>query len=90
MRTVYKYTHPVAERFAITVPFNAKFLIVDRDTRQPDDLAFWFEVETAQTVTVNRSIVIVGTGHPIPEEARQYLGSVKIGYFIWHVYERTM
>lgn len=87
MKTVHKFTHPVAERFALHVPYGAKFLHVDRDTRDPDDLAFWFEVETEQAVIVNRPVVIIGTGHPIPADVRKYLGSVKTGAFIWHIYE---
>lgn len=34
-----------------------------------------------------RTFAIVGTGHPIPERAIEYIGSVVIKPFAWHVFE---
>lgn len=32
---------------------------------------------------------VVGTGHPMPEGASQYLATVQMGPFVWHVFWRT-
>lgn len=87
MRTIHKFTHTVGARFTLCVPVGAKLLNVDRDTRYPDDIGFWFEVDTDQREFTNRPYFVVGTGHPVPDEAVNHLASVKMGYFIWHIYE---
>lgn len=47
-------------------------LWVERDTDVGDngDLRFW----------------IVGTGHPVPEEADIFVGTVIWGVYVWHIY----
>jgi hypothetical protein len=38
-----------------------------------------------------RNVIVVGTGHPIPDEATTHLGSVldADGRLVWHLYEAT-
>ncbi|MGV1754755.1 DUF7352 domain-containing protein [Agrobacterium sp. CG674] len=86
-RRVLKYTHAVADRFTLDIPHCSKLIHVDRDTRHPDDLAFWFEVDDREFPTTPRPYFVVGTGAFLPNEATNHLASIKMGYFIWHVYE---
>lgn len=86
MRTIHKFTHAVAEKIEIEVPRGASLVKIDRDTRQPDDLAFWFEVDTAETETKEVRFRVVGTGQELPVSGFIYEDSIKMGYFIWHIY----
>lgn len=89
MRTIHKFTHPVAETIQLHIPNDAVFLRVGRDTRHTDELAFWFEVDSDQKETIRHTYDLVGTGHPVPKTATRYLDSVMMAPFIWHVYQRT-
>lgn len=86
MKTVFKYTAPLAERITLLVPHSSKLLHIDTDTRDPDALAFWYEVDTRAGAWENR-FVIVGTGQVIPDDANGHVASVKTGAFIWHIYK---
>ncbi len=33
-------------------------------------------------------VVIVGTGHEIPEYAEQYISTVQDGSYVWHIYTK--
>jgi hypothetical protein len=85
VKTVFKYTSPLQERITLLVPRISKLLHVDTDTRDPDALAFWYEVDTRVNAWENR-FVIVGTGQEIPPDAIEHVASVKTGAFIWHIY----
>lgn len=86
MKTIHKFTHPVATEFEIVVPVCATLLKVGRDTRRPDDLAFWFEINTEEERKAPRRFHIVGTGHAVPACGVTYVDSIQMGSFIWHVY----
>lgn len=45
----------------------------------------WTE-ETGDEVRSTRKVVVVGTGHPVPQGAT-HLGSVVSQPFVWHLYE---
>lgn len=86
MKTIHKFTHPVSAEFEISVPVCATLLKVGRDTRNPNDLAFWFEVDTEEEHKAPRRFRVVGTGQAIPTCGAIYVDSIQMGSFIWHVY----
>ena len=49
----------------------------------------WLEsVDPTNVNTVERDIEIIGTGNPMPDGRRTFIGSAVIDPFVWHVFER--
>lgn len=89
MKTIYKYTHPVAYFFEIKAPRNAELIKVGCDTNWKTDIAFWFIIETDEIEdTFSRGFYVVGTGQEIPKMVGPYIDSVHMGRCIWHVFGR--
>ena len=53
---------------------------------QGGGICIWAEVRPENPM-VDRNFYVVGTGHPIPAEARYYRGTIQQGAFVWHIYE---
>lgn len=68
-------------------PF-ARLIHVDRDTRSPDSIALWFEVNNHLPADTVRTFHIVGTGHPVPSRTK-HVGSVVMPPYVWHVFEES-
>jgi hypothetical protein len=82
VRTIWKYELSTGLT-TIALPAANELRHVDSD---PSGLpSLWFEVNTTAPM-VNRTFLVVGTGHDIPTEVR-FVGSLKAGPFMWHVYE---
>ena len=81
-RTIHKY--PIATPLAgIAAPRGWRVLTVQM---QDDVPTIWAEVNP-DAVWDTHLIEVVGTGHPLPDEPRTYLGTVQRGPLVWHVYE---
>lgn len=83
MKRIYKYNLKLQETQSIKAPIT-KVLCVQM---QHNELVLWAEVDTGK-VEKELFVVIVGTGHEIPEHAEQYISTVQDGYYVWHVYIR--
>lgn len=70
----------------ISMPLGSKVLHVHE---QDGGVYVWAEVNPSQ-VMVDRHFRIYGTGHPMPDNAGAYLGTVHLsgGALVFHVYER--
>ena len=55
---------------------------------QQDTLCLWAMVDPAAP-EVFREFDVLGTGKAIPEWERVFIGTVLIGQFVWHVFERN-
>ena len=86
MKTIYKYELKLTDYQIIATPCagNSQPLHVGFDPN--GQLYVWCLVETHSNLTENHVIFIVGTGNPIPIEAKIHLGSVVQGPFVWHVF----
>jgi hypothetical protein len=87
--TIYKYPLKITGTQQIELPINAVLLTVQM---QGETLCLWAKVEERNTVD-DRTIEIFGTGHPIDNYARSYIGTVQEecgadGVLVWHVFER--
>jgi len=82
---IWKYTLTGIEN-EIEVPLGARFLYVNEQYRK---INVWAEVDPKQPKGI-RILEVFGTGHPIEEAERRYLGSCKLhdGRFVFHVFER--
>lgn len=87
MITIYKYPLKVIGYQELTLPPLTKILCVKN---QREDICLWAEVDTDLDASIITPIFIVGTGHPVPEAALEYIGTVQmessIGELVWHVY----
>jgi len=86
MKTVWKYDLLVrGETEIYDIPMGSRVIKVE--CRQPQLLSFWAEVDTEKNKE-KREFVIVGTGHPIPENY-EYVGTALDGWYVWHLYEKV-
>lgn len=81
MSVIWKQTLVVMEHQKVVMPANAQVLYADL---QDDQVCLWYLCDGPPSVTWD--IVICGTGHLVPREPRQYLGSVLQGRFVWHIW----
>lgn len=92
MKTVYKYTIPAnnfGQNLARDFPEHAKFLSVGE---QADELVMWVQVDTDEKPE-QRTITVVGTGHPIPLRPLcqpEFIGTVQMqSGIVLHVFEQV-
>ena len=88
MRTVWKFTLPVQDEQWVEMPADAELLYVASQYEgQIATLQLWAKVDPERP-TVNRLILIRGTGHPIGPDC-SYIGSVIVsdGDLVWHVFD---
>ena len=85
MRTIHKHrpTNPWESRFRIQVQVGARILYVNHQDHVP---TLWMEVETKNEYE-EREFAVIGTGHLIPEDAREYVGTYFDHPYVWHMYE---
>lgn len=82
MRTIHKYVLEFVEAQTIRIPRRCKPLSAQM---QNGKLCLWVEVDTDEPAPpVN--VYIVGTGHELPTFAMNYVDTVQVGVFVWHVY----
>lgn len=84
-KTIWKVALTITGKQIITVPAYGKILSVQL---QAGVVCLWVEVDPTLP-RVKRTIRIFGTGHPMNEEERQFIGTVQQGQFVWHVFEET-
>ena len=83
MKTIYKYELKLVQKQVISVPSNSKILTVQL---QKDRIVLYAEVDT-DNFLVPRVINIIGTGQTLPDLPLEYISTVQIGEFVWHIYE---
>lgn len=88
MKTIYKYSIPLAERPLIELPIHATILHIAE--QHPGELYLWALVDTNQMRdTELKQLVLVGTGHEVPDEPIKHLQTCVTlnGAFVWHIFE---
>jgi hypothetical protein len=88
MKTIFKYPLPqLADEQVLEVPRGWNPLCVQR---QGGAICIWAEVDTDQP---NRKLTIFirGTGHAMPDEAHEYIGTVQMmdGNLVWHIFHAS-
>jgi len=70
----------------VVVPSGAEFLCAKE---QDGEMQLWFKCDDDAEQSV-RTIVVVGTGHDIPDGNLRYVDTVLTfgGSLVWHVFER--
>lgn len=89
-RVIWKYRIPeydgrgmITSRPVIDMPDGARILTLQL---QDDEPTLWAVVDP-ERVAAPRSFVIVGTGHPVPEDVGDYVGSWQWPGLVWHLFE---
>lgn len=86
MRKVFKYIVEVSDEVQEhLIPRGAVEHHVDLNPADESQLAIWFVVE-ADNPPVTRKFFVRGTGQAFPDFAK-YMGTVRSGMFMWHVFE---
>lgn len=88
MRTIYKYQLEITDFQDISMPECSHIIHV---AEQDGKLCLWALVDN-EVNSMKRRIQIVGTGNPMPYDARvvRHIGSVIMSPFVWHVFESTV
>lgn len=82
---IWKYELTLADLQAVSMPIGSGILSV---ANQRGSLCLWAMVDPANESKVTRQIEIIGTGNPMPEGKRTFIGTAVIDPFVWHVFER--
>ena len=89
--TIWKYELPMMARFTLTLPFNAKILCIQTQTKYDVELMnFWVLVDTlVPAVREDRHFLIVGTGEHLPIGTFKYIGTTQMaeGRLVFHIFE---
>jgi hypothetical protein len=83
---IYKYSvTPMINIQEITLPkHSAPLSIIEQD----DDLVMYCHVDPEEDAQAVFRYAVVGTGWELPYECncRNFIGTVKQGYFVWHLF----
>ena len=85
-RVVHKYPVPLG-RFVTPLPRGAEFLHVEAQAGIPQ---MWYLVDLAETDTEQRTFVVLGTGHLLPDgPPLAHRGTFQLdgGTFVGHLFE---
>jgi hypothetical protein len=85
MLTIWKFPLVLTDHQDVEMPISARFLHV---ALQEATLCLWAEVDPNATKEL-RTIRVIGTGHPLEDTPRKFIGTVVMGPFMWHVYDVT-
>ena len=81
MRTIHKFI--LEPETKIETHSGAKFLCLQMQNGQP---CVWFEVDTNQP-KLSFSVMFFGTGHEIPDNAKEFLGTIQVNFgLVFHAY----
>ena len=81
--TIWKVDLEITDRQVIRLPAGAEMLSVQQ--QGPEALCLWALVDRSVPI-IQHGIIIVGTGHRVPEDAEDFIGTVQVGPFVWHVF----
>lgn len=87
MTTIWRYNFDVDDAVTIKAPLPARVLR-HVEASGPGLLSVWVEV-TPGREQVERHLLVVGTGNPMPLDAGDHVGTVVALPFVWHVFEAT-
>lgn len=82
MKAVWKYPLLARAHQAVMMQHEAKILCVQMQDGTP---TLWAEVDPERGQSF-RHVYVVGTGHEVPADAGQYIGTVQMDAYVWHVY----
>lgn len=88
-QTIYRFEDRLAEHVTLLIPPSAEVLFMRAHRRRPREVEVWVRLDP-EAPSEKRVLVAVGTGHPVPEDAGRFVGSVFFGdgdAFVFHFFE---
>jgi len=84
MKTIWKFPLPIKDEVALKAPAGARWLSLQM---QGDTACLWAVVNDTRPEVVYR-FRIFGTGHPMPEDVGEYIGTVQLlgGSLVFHLF----
>lgn len=85
---IYKYPIQITDRQIVEMPKQAEILCVQVQREVP---CLWALVNL-DGVMAKRTILVYGTGHPVPDSTQQkYIGTIQLngGSLVFHVFEEV-
>ncbi len=83
MKTIYKYPIKITDEQEIQMPGEVTVLHAGLD---PQGVPCVWAMVDSDLPTGPVSILVIGTGNPMPYVAHTHLGSFVQGPFVWHVF----
>jgi hypothetical protein len=83
MKTIYKFPLAIESTQHLSLPAEFKVALVGLDPQEQPCL--WLILDSTH-LTYLTKIFIVGTGQPIPPQAKEHLGSFVQTEYVWHVF----
>ena len=80
---IHKYPIRLLEQQTVTMPLSANILCAQMQNRK---LCIWAKVDSDESQTIDRTILIFGTGNPMPMAHGDYIDTVQVDSFVWHVF----
>lgn len=85
--SIYKYELDITDSQRITLGDNGRIISAGLDPH--GKLCVWAEVVMGDQDS-QRTIRIIGTGNPVDDLPKlEFIDSVRVGPFMWHVYEQV-
>jgi hypothetical protein len=82
VKTIWKY--PLAPEVTLEMPLGAKVLCVHL---QHADVCLWALVDSSETRREKRYFAAFGTGHELPLDPGEYIGTVLDSLLVFHIFE---
>jgi len=82
---IWKFPLEVVDVQEVEMPSGAKLLSVDC---QQGCLCLWALVDLDRATKERHLIEIIGIGNPIESHHRSFIGTVQMGAFVWHIFQR--
>ena len=82
-KVIFKYPVQIADEFIIDMPQGAEILTVQAQNGLP---YIWALVDDTALLKPYQ-FAVIGTGNPMPSYPVGYLGTVRLGPFVWHIFE---
>lgn len=86
MRTIFKYPIRIDDEQTVTMPKGARIISAQV---QAGIVCLWAIVKPGAALNEHRRICIIGTGHELPDDGFEYIGTVQTPPLVWHIFERT-
>lgn len=86
MKTIWKYTLDASDVLEVSLPLNSTVLSVQEQNGEPQ---MWVLVNPEEKVFEKRFFRLSGTGHPIRENIKSFIGTFQLykGSFVGHLFE---
>ena len=87
-KVIHKATIDIGSSQIISLPLGIQ--VLPTILMQRNKPRFWYITDEEEQKTCDYEIMVLGTGHPFPEEGQlfHYLGTVADDIFIWHIFMR--